>query len=80
MSSCEPDIAVAARQQLSVAGFVNYLTSEEASAVNPAHTQLYMDMNEPLAHYYIERCGQMHRPHTFRNPLCWWTHLTHIVP
>ncbi|XP_058904820.1 1-phosphatidylinositol 4,5-bisphosphate phosphodiesterase delta-3 isoform X2 [Kogia breviceps] len=34
-------------------GFMMYLLSPEGAALNPAHTCVFQDMNQPLAHYFI---------------------------
>ncbi|XP_007455198.1 PREDICTED: 1-phosphatidylinositol 4,5-bisphosphate phosphodiesterase delta-3 [Lipotes vexillifer] len=34
-------------------GFMLYLLSPEGAALNPAHTHVFQDMNQPLAHYFI---------------------------
>ncbi|XP_043939324.1 1-phosphatidylinositol 4,5-bisphosphate phosphodiesterase delta-1-like isoform X2 [Protopterus annectens] len=34
-------------------GFLMYLLSPECDLFNPAHKEVYMDMNQPLSHYYI---------------------------
>lgn len=34
-------------------GFMMYLLSPEGDALNPAHTSMFQDMDQPLAHYFI---------------------------
>lgn len=34
-------------------GFMMYLLSPEGDALNPAHTCMFQDMDQPLAHYFI---------------------------
>ncbi|XP_003131373.1 1-phosphatidylinositol 4,5-bisphosphate phosphodiesterase delta-3 isoform X1 [Sus scrofa] len=34
-------------------GFMMYLLSPEGAALDPAHTGVFQDMNQPLAHYFI---------------------------
>ena len=34
-------------------GFMMYLLSPEGAALNPAHTCVFHDMDQPLAHYFI---------------------------
>ncbi len=38
---------------MSVDGFLMYLTSPEGSIFNPERQDLFQDMSQPLAHYYI---------------------------
>ncbi len=38
---------------MSVDGFLMYLTSPEGSIFNPEQQDLFQDMSQPLAHYYI---------------------------
>lgn len=38
---------------MSVDGFLMYLASPEGSIFNPEHQGLFQDMNQPLAHYFI---------------------------
>lgn len=34
-------------------GFIMYLLSPEGAALNTAHTCVFQDMSQPLAHYFI---------------------------
>lgn len=34
-------------------GFMMYLLSPEGAALNVAHTSVFQDMGQPLAHYFI---------------------------
>ena len=39
--------------EMSFAGFLEYLHSQDNSIWNPVHDTLYQDMTKPLAHYFI---------------------------
>uniref|UniRef100_A0A8D1PW82 Phosphoinositide phospholipase C n=1 Tax=Sus scrofa TaxID=9823 RepID=A0A8D1PW82_PIG len=48
------DGATLARHELmTLDGFMMYLLSPEGAALDPAHTGVFQDMNQPLAHYFI---------------------------
>ena len=34
-------------------GFMMYLLSPEGAALDPAHTRVFQDMDQPLAHYFV---------------------------
>ena len=50
----EPDTSYATQGMLSLAGFVNFLNASENQAQIQTHMGRYMDMNQPLANYFID--------------------------
>lgn len=49
-----PPIPAAKQHELmTLDGFMMYLLSPEGAALDPAHTGVFQDMNQPLAHYFI---------------------------
>uniref|UniRef100_A0A9J7XPC4 Phosphoinositide phospholipase C n=1 Tax=Cyprinus carpio carpio TaxID=630221 RepID=A0A9J7XPC4_CYPCA len=49
----EPSDTARMNHMMSVDGFLMYLTSPEGSIFNPERQDLFQDMSQPLAHYYI---------------------------
>ncbi|OCT79252.1 hypothetical protein XELAEV_18026060mg, partial [Xenopus laevis] len=49
----EPNSVLATRGQISVEGFMNYLSGEENGVVPPEKLDLNEDMSQPLSHYFI---------------------------
>ncbi|KAM3931513.1 1-phosphatidylinositol 4,5-bisphosphate phosphodiesterase beta-1 [Leptodactylus fuscus] len=49
----EPNSALASKGQISVEGFMRYLSGEENGVVPPEKLDLNEDMSQPLSHYFI---------------------------
>ncbi|XP_054893176.1 1-phosphatidylinositol 4,5-bisphosphate phosphodiesterase delta-1a isoform X2 [Poeciliopsis prolifica] len=49
----ELDEAAKQKKHMSKDGFTMYLNHEDGSIFNPAHSQVYQDMSQPLNHYFI---------------------------
>lgn len=48
-----PILAAKQHQLMTLDGFMMYLLSPEGDALDPAHTCVFQDMDQPLAHYFI---------------------------
>lgn len=44
----------AAAAVLGTGGFYRYIIGEDNTLVNPRHTEVYQDMQQPLSHYYVD--------------------------
>ncbi|XP_036178156.1 1-phosphatidylinositol 4,5-bisphosphate phosphodiesterase beta-1 isoform X2 [Myotis myotis] len=49
----EPNTSLATKGQISVDGFMRYLSGEENGVVSPEKLDLNEDMSQPLSHYFI---------------------------
>ncbi|TKS87708.1 1-phosphatidylinositol 4,5-bisphosphate phosphodiesterase delta-1 [Collichthys lucidus] len=49
----EVDATAKQKKHMTKDGFLMYLLHEDGSILNPAHKNVYQDMNQPLNHYYI---------------------------
>ncbi|TMS16973.1 1-phosphatidylinositol 4,5-bisphosphate phosphodiesterase delta-1 [Larimichthys crocea] len=49
----EVDATAKQKKHMTKDGFLMYLHHEDGSILNPAHKNVYQDMNQPLNHYYI---------------------------
>ncbi|PWA18022.1 1-phosphatidylinositol 4,5-bisphosphate phosphodiesterase delta-1a isoform X1 [Gambusia affinis] len=49
----ELDEAAKQKKHMTKDGFTMYLTHEDGSVFNPAHSLVYQDMSQPLNHYFI---------------------------
>lgn len=53
INTYEPNVALAQQGLLSQDGLIRYLMSDENAPVFLDRLDIYMDMDQPLAHYYI---------------------------